>query len=116
MDPALYFGKIYMIEWLAAGDAKTGWDLYDELQPIGLMSTPRIDVSFARVRNKAEFIASIRSISDDFRTTRKLPLLHIETHGFQDGICSTPGDEMLWPDLMEELIPLNQLTRSISLI
>ncbi|MGE4068697.1 MAG: hypothetical protein AB7H88_18125 [Vicinamibacterales bacterium] len=111
MDPVLYFGKIYIIEWLAAGDARTGWELYDQLQPIGLMSTPRIDVTYARVQNKAEFIASVRSIRDDFRATRKLPLLHVETHGFQDGICSTSGDEILWPELMEELIPLNQLTQ-----
>ena len=50
MDPSLYFGKIYIIEWLAAGDAKTGWELYDDLQPIGLVSTPQIDVIRDAVR------------------------------------------------------------------
>ena len=110
MDASLYFGKIYIVAWLAKSDAKTDWELFDELQPKGLMSSPRVDVSFARVQNKAEFIANIRSIGEDFRTTGQLPLLHVEAHGFQDGIGSTSGDEILWPELMAELIPLNQLT------
>lgn len=111
MDSRLYFGKIYIIEWLAAGDAKTGWDLYGELQPMGLMNKPAVDVSFKRVQNKAEFIGYLRSIREDFRATKKLPLLHIETHGFQDGIGPLEDDQILWPELMEELIPLNQLTQ-----
>src|SRR6266481_5626633 len=110
MDSAIYFGKVYIIEWLAPGDARTGWELFDELQPIGLMAKPSVDVSFQRVRTRNEFIAYVRTILDDFRATRLLPLLHIETHGFIDGICSTAGDEVLWPDLMRELIPLNELT------
>lgn len=111
MDDRLHFGKIYIIEWLSAGDAKTGWELFDELQPMGLMSNPRVDVSFERVRTRDDFIACIRTIQEDFRTTRRLPLLHIESHGCLDGICSSEGDEVCWPELMAELIPLNQLTQ-----
>ena len=110
MDSAIYFGKVYVIEWLGPGDAKTGWELFDELQPIGLMSRPSVEVSFKRVRTRDEFIAYIRTIQDDFRVTKRLPLLHIEAHGFADGICSVAGDEVLWPELMQELIPLNRLT------
>lgn len=111
MDDRLHFGKIYIIEWLSAGDAKTGWELFDELQPIGLASNPPIDVSFERVRTRDDFIASIRTIQEDFRTTRRLPLLHIEAHGFLDGISSSEGDEVRWPEFMTELVPLNQLTQ-----
>lgn len=111
MDAALYFGKIYIIEWLAKGDAKTGWDLFGEVQPLGLMTKPRVDVQFTQVQSKAELIATIRGICDDFRITKKLPLLHIETHGFENGIGATRDDHILWPELMRELIPLNQLTQ-----
>jgi len=111
MDAALFLGKVYIIEWLVEGDAKTGWDLFGELQPLGLMSKPKVDVSFTRVQNKAELIANVRSIAEDFRITRKLPLLHIETHGFEDGIGAANDDHILWPELMEELIPLNELTQ-----
>ena len=104
MDQTIYLGKVYIIEWLAPGDAKTGWELFDELQPIGLMSKPSVEVCFKRVRTRDEFIAYIRTIPEDFRATGRLPLLHIEAHGFIDGICSTAGDEVVWPELMEELI------------
>jgi len=111
MDSKLYVGKIYIIEWLTAGDAKTGWELFGELEPMGLMNKPPVGVSFKRVTNKTEFVDHLRSIRADFRATKRLPLLHIETHGFQDGIGPSEHDQILWPELMEELIPLNQLTQ-----
>lgn len=110
MDAKISFGKVHIVEWLPPGEAKTGWELFDELQPIGLASKPCVDVAFKRVRTRAELVAHIRDIQEDFRATRKLPLLHIEAHGFLDGICSSAGDEMLWAELMNELIPLNRLT------
>jgi hypothetical protein len=110
MDPAIYFGKIHIIEWLTPADARTGRDLFNELEPMGLASRPQVQVSFQRVRSRDEFIAHLRTVADDFRTTRALPLLHIEAHGSEDGLCSAAGDEVLWPELMTELVPLNELT------
>jgi hypothetical protein len=62
--------------------------------------------------------SSIRSIRDDFRETRLLPLLHVETHGITvdqpggpHGLISSVDDCVLWPELMQELIPLHQLTQ-----
>jgi hypothetical protein len=97
MDSAISFGKVYIIEWLPPNELKTGCELFDELQPIGLLSKPEVEVSFAQVKTRDEFIAYLRSIADDFKTTRKLPLIRIETHGLDDGehstgICSSPGD------------------------
>ena len=37
MDATIRFGKIHIIEWLAPGDLKTGWELFDELQPIAFV-------------------------------------------------------------------------------
>ncbi len=110
MDAALVFGKIHIVEWLADGELKTGRELFDELQPLGLMSKPKVDVSFTRVQNKAELLATIQSIGDECRVSRRVPLLHIETHGFANGLGSAVGDFILWPELMDALIPLNQLT------
>ena len=63
------------------------------------MSKPSMDVDFKRVRTRDEFIAYIRTIQDDFRATGRRPMLHIEAHGFVDGICSTAGDEVRWAKL-----------------
>ena len=118
MDSKLYFGKVYIIEWLAEGDAKTGRELFDELQPIGIMSRPPVDVEYQRVTTRDEFLDYLRQIQNDFRITKRLPLLHIETHGITvgpeggpHGIGSSVSDCVLWPELMGELIPLNRLTQ-----
>lgn len=111
MDATIRFGKIHIIEWLAPGDAKTGWELFNDLQPMGLASKPRVEVSFNRVHTRDEFIAYLRTVEQAFRATKALPLLHIEAHGFRDGICSRTGDEVLWPELMQELVPLNCVTQ-----
>lgn len=118
VDSTIYFGKVYIIEWLEPNDAKTGWDLYGELEPMGIMSKPPIAVAFKRVTTRGEFIAHLRWIQDDFKDTKALPLLHIETHGIATepeggphGIGTSSHDCVLWPDLMQELIPLNQLTQ-----
>lgn len=110
MDAKLYFGKIHIIEWLGARDLKTGWALFDELQPAALVSAPPVDVDFIRVQSRKEFVAAVRRIAEDFRDSGKLPLLHIETHGSDEGIGSTGSDGVSWSELMAELIPLNQVT------
>ena len=74
------------------------------------MSRPSVDVVHQRVACAAEFIDFVRTIGIDFRETRRLPLLHIETHGAPEGIGCSADDHVLWPQLMHELIPLNQLT------
>lgn len=119
MDDKLWFGTVHILEWLQTGERRTGRELYDEIEPMALASTPSVHVVYHRIATRHEFIATLRKVEDDFRTTGRLPLLQIETHGLYGdqqmkdnvGICSTADDALLWPELMKELVPLNQLTR-----
>jgi hypothetical protein len=118
MDDKLWFGTVHILEWLPNGDRRTGRELYDEIEPMALLSTPSVRVTYHRIATRNEFIATLRKIEDDFRVTGRLPLLQIETHGlYADqemkdnvGICSMADDTLLWSELMQELVPLNQLT------
>ena len=38
----------------------------------------------------------------------KIPILHISAHGFSDGIQLSSGDVILWSQLRELLVPVNQ--------
>ena len=38
-DDVLRFGKIEILEWLRPGEMKTGRDLFDEVEPMGIAST-----------------------------------------------------------------------------
>jgi hypothetical protein len=110
MDNRLTVGVVHIVEWLRASDViRTGWDLFNELEPLGIMSKPPVVVDFHRVEKCAEFLALFQRFEDDYRQTGRAPVLQIETHGSKDGIGGDEGIE--WPELMEALIPLNRLTR-----
>jgi hypothetical protein len=63
-------------------------------------------VSFFR-RNG--LVTLLRQFEQEYQQTGRAPVLHIETHGDEHGIGT--GEGIDWPDLMEEMIPLNRLTR-----
>lgn len=109
-DDVLRFGKIEIIEWLQPGEMKTGRDLFDEVEPMGIASTPTVGTQYRQVWTRAEFLVALRTIENEFRATGKLPLLHIETHGSVGGI-GVPGQEgIAFAELMEEFIPLNRMS------
>ena len=45
-DDVLRFGKIEIIEWLRPGEMKTGRDLFDEVEPMGIASMPAIGAQY----------------------------------------------------------------------
>jgi hypothetical protein len=109
-DDVLRFGKIEILEWLRPGEMKTGRDLFDEVEPMGIASTPAIRAQYRQVWTRAEFLAALREIENEFRATAMLPLLHIETHGSIGGIGVSEQEGIAFAELMEELIPLNRMS------
>jgi hypothetical protein len=110
MDARIFIGKVHIIEWLRPGDRRTGWELYGEVEPMGIMSNPRVDVAFHQVATRATFIDTLRRIENEYRATGRLPLLHVETHGSDEGIGISNSEGFTFGELMNELIPLNGLT------
>jgi hypothetical protein len=110
VDAKLYFGKVHIVEWLRPGDRRTGVELFDELEPLGIVSKPQVGTQLHRVATRIDFLRVLRSVEDEFRATARLPVLHIETHGDYDGIGVSDAEGFTFNELMEELIPLNTLT------
>ena len=119
MEDRLSFSKIHIIEWLKPanrqtgedGDRRTGEETYRELKTLIPASGSRMDVILHRVSSRATFIKRLGRIEEDFRASRKVPLLQIETHGDDDnGIGPSEDDGLTWPELMEALTPLNLAT------
>ena len=109
-DDVLRFGKIEIIEWLRPGEMKTGRDLFGEVEPMGIAAVPAVGAQYRQVWTRAEFLAALREIENEFRATRMLPLLHIETHGSVDGIGVSETEGFAFAELMEEFIPLNRMS------
>lgn len=110
-DDVLRFGKIEIVEWLRPGDMRTGRDLLDEVEPMGIMSVPAVRAQYRQVWTRAEFLAALSAIENEFSATGMLPLLHIETHGSVEGIGVSDQEGIAFAELMEELIPLNRMSR-----
>jgi len=110
MDNLLTLGIVHIVEWLRTSDViRTGWELFNELEPLGIISKPPVVVDFHRVETRADFVTLLQRFEGDYRQTGRPPVLQIETHGGRDGIGGDDGIE--WPELMEALIPLNRRTR-----
>jgi hypothetical protein len=111
MDATIYFGKIYIIEWLDPNDVRTGRELREMLEDLLPVVAPTVKLAFKRVASREEFLGYLRSIKDDFRATRLLPLLHVETHGNLYGIGLEGQEPLMWDEFLPELTALNQLTQ-----
>src|SRR5688572_23952215 len=63
-----------------------------------------------RFSSKRSFTTRLERIEQDFRVTRKIPLIHIETHGHKHGIGPSDNNGITWPELFRALVPLNAAT------
>lgn len=73
MDAKLFFGKVHIVEWLRRGDRRTGEELLDELQPLGVVSRPQVQAQLHRVATRAQFVALLRTVEAEFRESGQLP-------------------------------------------
>jgi hypothetical protein len=112
----LVFGKIHIIEWLwtvhpttGEPDRRTGKELYDEVVKMVAEAKSSMQVILHRVGSRSAFLKRLRRIEQDFASTSRIPLLHIETHGGSEGI-GLDDDGLTWLELMHALTPLNLAT------
>jgi hypothetical protein len=110
MDNQLTLGRVHIVEWLNAGDDDTGQKLFAELQSMGAASQPQVEVDFYQIDTTRELLGLLSSFTDQYRADKLTPLLHLETHGNEDGI-GTDAEGIAWRDLAEALVPLNHATR-----
>jgi hypothetical protein len=54
MAHKVFFGAIHIIEWFGANErVHTAWDLFNELEPIGIVYKPQLPVYFHREEPRA---------------------------------------------------------------
>lgn len=109
MPPPLHIDTIHIVESLTVG--RTGFRLFEDLEPLGIASQPPIDVRFWSPRTAAEFLNTLNSIAAEARDNVRLPLLHIEAHGTAEGIQTCSGEFLIWKEFKQELVGINAATR-----
>lgn len=107
----LYFGSVRIIESLPQGEMRTGWNLYEELDPICITAKPQVTCQYSKVLNRVEFEALLTGIRDEALATGRAPILQLETHGSPDGITLASGEFLPWAELRPLLTKINEATR-----
>ena len=105
------FNAIYVMESLASGEAKTGQDLFDTVVYPETRKLDRLHAEFCSVNDRTEFEAKLRQIAIAARRANHLPVLHLEAHGFDEGIQLADGSTIRWREITPFLADINEACR-----
>lgn len=102
------FNTLTVIESLADGALRTGQrqanDAIDLVRQLGLTLSVTLDTP----ETKAEFLAALSEIRRQAEEQSTMPILHLETHGDQDGLALKSGEHLDWASLRDVLIDINR--------
>lgn len=100
------FNSVYVLESLRPGDLKTGAQLFDEL------IFPRavrmgIEAEYKPVHSRRDLISVIRLILSATAHSNHRPIIHLETHGTEEGIQLADGEVVPWRSIIPLLREIN---------
>jgi len=99
--------QLVIIESLRPNDSKTAQKLYHEIikykqyQEVNLHSVLHV------IKTQKELIQILSKLNEEIIGGGPFPILHLEMHGYEDGIQLTSGEIILWIDLMPFLRNIN---------
>jgi hypothetical protein len=105
------FNAIYVIESLRLRDPKTGSDLYDNVIYPATRQLDGLYTQFRTAQNITELVQRLADVGRDVRREGRLPLIHLEAHGTDDGIMLADETEVTWRTLVPLLGDINQACR-----
>lgn len=85
------FNQIYIIESLSDGERHTGHSIYEDLK-IMAIRYPELDVRYKDICSLQEWDVLMKEILVDCCTTGRIPILHLEIHGEEDGLVLKNND------------------------
>ena len=109
------FGVI-IIESLNESDRKTGKILNDELLTYKKIYEPNLTSEFYEVRSKKQLLKLLKFIIWQIVNDKFFPILHIEMHGYNDGLALNNGDKISWSELMPFFRQINYLIKNLLVI
>ena len=110
------FNSVLVLESLSAGEPATGQDLSNNVLAQYATGPTSIHFAYTPIPDLNSFLAVIATITADVRQKDVRPVLHIETHGGDDGLGLASGALLDWTTLKDNLIPLNIAMRNNLLV
>lgn len=109
----LNLDSIEIINSIPSDQSQTAIHIYDHIRDIRTgIDNPGWDVHLHRVESSTDFVALLDEITKRTAQTAAYPIVHIESHGWDESLQFSDGSLIFWPDLSPFLRCLNQATRN----
>lgn len=105
------FNKIYILESIPSGELKSGFRLYEDVIQQAQMQHGNLSSSYLDIQNKNQFYEGLLLIEKQARKADLYPMLHIDCHGSKSGLMLKSGEEIVWSELRDYLIGINEACR-----
>ncbi len=100
---------VIIIESLAENDVKTGSILHREVVKYKKFQEPELTSELYHVSSKVGLQLLLTTIAERIKINKLFPIIHIETHGGEEGIVLKSGEEVLWSELIPYFRDINIL-------
>lgn len=106
------FSSVWVIQSLRETDFKSGKQIHNMIQTLAKGKYSWLQVEFVEVDDKKGLFETLSRIKSSFQDTGKIPLIHFETHGDQDGLELRSGEFVPYTDLCPLFREINILTKN----
>ena len=105
------FNCIVILDSIPDGELNTARRLYEDLEICVVAYSPTPGIAYLRVENESSLFDYFRQLRLQNEQNDAFLLLHIESHGYEDGLQLSDRSLVSWKRLKEALIPLNVAMR-----
>lgn len=110
MEDGFTFSSVRVVQALGVGDKPTARRLFDEILRPASHGDEILTVDYLEVTSSEELLCSLSNLAAEVKATNDHPILHIEAHGNEQGLCLPNGEILEWRPLAEVLSEINQST------
>jgi len=100
-----------ILDSIPEGEFNSARRLYEDLDICATAYSPTPGIAYLRVKNKSQLFNYLEQLRIQSEQNHALPLLHVESHGYEDGLQLADGSLVSWEHLKKGLIPLNTSMR-----
>jgi hypothetical protein len=98
---------LFIIQSLGSGDVQTGSILQEEVLKYKKFQEPDFSSELHDVPDKKALFGLLTELNERIKADHYFPILHLETHGYEDGIQLASGEKAEWTELMPYFRAIN---------
>ncbi|MEX2591285.1 MAG: hypothetical protein WD426_00835 [Anditalea sp.] len=93
-------------------DKKTGTEIYNDALKLNMLKYDNLFSEFFTPNSKADFFETLELIKNSLEQGKFIPVIHIESHGSEEGISLSNGELVTWKELFVHTTEINILLKN----